>query len=160
MAGKKKPKQARGGDIEYQRCAVEWRRRRNDPDRGAANWMLDPADLPVDPVAFMKTLRVLGTITQDPALKAAPAAIWRHDLVDGAGQWKRYAILANPFVRDLCEDIEAMIDEHGLSERQSVAEAVVKWNIEAQSFDAAHKRLTRLLHAYRKFVVHRWKPPR
>jgi hypothetical protein len=156
MAGRKRkpPKRARGGDIEYQRCAVEWRRRRNDPDRAATNWLLDPADLPVDPVAFMKTLRVLGATTQDPALKAALAAIWRHDLVDGAGQWKRYAILANPFTRDLCEDIEDAIT-HAPSERQAVAEAVVKWNIEAQSFDAAHKRLTRLLREYRKVVGHK-----
>jgi hypothetical protein len=157
MAGrkrKKKPKRTRGGDVAYRRCALAWRHGRNDPDRGAANWMLDPADLPVDPAAFMQTLRALGTLTQDPALKAIPAIIWRHDLVDGAGQWKRYAILASPFTRDLCDDIEGMI-ARGVSERQAIAEAVVKWSIEAQSFDAAHKRLTRLLREYRKAVGHK-----
>ncbi len=151
----KKAKQARGGDPEYQRCAAEWWKRRKGPDRGAANWMLDPADLPVDPAAFVKTLRVLAEVTQDPAFSAARAAVVRHNLVVlGTGKWKRYAILASPFTRDLCEDIEHMI-AHGLSERQAVAEAVVKWSIEATGFDAAHKRLTRLLHACRKAVGHR-----
>jgi hypothetical protein len=150
MAGKK-PKQASGGDIEYQRCAAAWKQGRNHPDRGAANWMLDPADLPVDPAKLVAALRMLGTLTQDPAFDAARSAVITHELVDGAGRWKRYAILASPFARDLCEDIESMITPK-MSERQAVAEAVVKWRIEAQSFDAAHKRLTRLLHAYRKVV--------
>ena len=111
MAGRKrkKPKRAPRDDIEYGRCAAEWKRGRNDPARGAANWMLDPADLPVDPAALMTTLRVLGTITQDRAFDTARSAVFRHDLVGGAGRWKRYAILASPFARDLCEDIEDMI---------------------------------------------------
>ena len=148
----KKTTQASGDDLEYKRCAAEWWKRREDPDRGAANWMLDPADLSVDPAALVKTLRVLAEVTQDPAFMAARAAVFRHNLVvPGTGKWRRYAILASPFTRDLCEDIEHMM-AHGLSERQAVAEAVVKWSIEATGFDAAHKRLTRLLHAYRKAV--------
>jgi hypothetical protein len=90
----------------------------------------------------------------DPVFTAARAAVFKHNLVHiGTGKWRRYAILASPFTRDLCEDVEHMIKQHG-SERHGIAQAVVKWRIEAASFPAAHKALTRLLHEYRKIVGH------
>src|SRR5262245_40088392 len=108
MAARKrrKRKQPRVSDAEYHRCAVAWER---NPDRGAGNWMLEPADLPVGPIPFMQTLRALGMVAQDRAIRAAADAILKLHLVDAKGRWNRYANLANPLTLDLCEDIEIMI---------------------------------------------------
>lgn len=86
---------------EYEQFAAEWQRRRKDGDRGAANWLLEPAGLPVDATALMQTLRVLGEITQDPTFAAARVALAGHGLVDADGKWKRHAILASELARDV-----------------------------------------------------------
>jgi hypothetical protein len=102
----------------------------------------------------MKTLSVLGTITQDRVFDAARAAVVAHRLVnDRSGQWRRYAVLAHEPVRRLCEAIEAAIAA-GVSERAAVAEATFEFNIQAASFPAAHQRVYRLLREYRKSVQH------
>lgn len=83
-------------DSEYEQFAAEWERRRNDPDRGAANWLVEPAGLAVDPMALHKTLRALATIRQDRAFDAARIALAAHELVDVVTEeWKRPAILAS-----------------------------------------------------------------
>lgn len=135
-------------ESEYDQFAAEWQRRRNDPDRGAANWLLEPAGLPVDATALMQTLRVLGEITQDPTFAAARVALAGHGLVDADGKWKRNAILASELARDVCEAIAEAIAA-GVSERQAFAEATVTLNVKATSFEAAVKRVRLLYQAYK-----------
>ncbi|MGY3122743.1 hypothetical protein ACVWXQ_006680 [Bradyrhizobium sp. S3.14.4] len=133
---------------EYEQFAAEWERRRNDPHRGAANWLVEPAGLPVDPLELVQTLRVLGEITQDPTFAAARVALAGHGLVDIDGKWKRHAILASEPARDVCEAIAEAIAA-GVSERQAFAEAAVTLNIAATSFEGAVKRVRLLYLAYK-----------
>jgi hypothetical protein len=74
-------------------------------------------------------------------------------LIDRAtGHWSRPGVtLSNPLTQTACEIIEDMIAA-GISERLALADAVVELNIDANSFDAAWKRLERLLHEWRKGV--------
>ena len=70
---------------EYRQFAALWERRRNDPDRGGVNWLVEPAGLAVDDFGLavdagdlIKTLRALGNITQDEAFNAARSALITH----------------------------------------------------------------------------------
>ena len=58
-------------------------------------------------------------------------------------------IPASADVMIVCEGIDEAI-KGGVPERQAIAEEFLTLDIEAQSFDAAHKRLTRLFREYRK----------
>jgi hypothetical protein len=133
---------------EYRKFAAEWERRKNDPDRGAANWIVEPAGLAVDATALMATLRVLASITQDPAFDAARSAVVAHALVDADGKWKRPAILASQVALEVCEVIEETIAS-GVPQRQALAGAAAELNIAAQSFGAAVARVRRLFREYR-----------
>jgi hypothetical protein len=76
MPGPKR--KTRKHDDRYEACRLAWERGRENPDRGAANWMLDPADLPVDPAAFVSKFEPnpLAAIAQAEQRQAASAERW------------------------------------------------------------------------------------
>lgn len=142
---RKKPKPT----PEYERWRAEWGRQRRARKAGdTASWLFDPAHLPADATSFVATLGALGFITQDPAFHAARSAIIEHDLVDGAGQWKRYLIFAHRDANMVCEEIAKGIAA-GVPARQAFAEVAVTLNVEGASFEAAVLRVRRFYRAWR-----------
>ena len=138
-------------DARYKALAAEWEQRRKAPDRGGSEWLVDRAELPVDPLPFLQTLRRLGYLTQDDRFIELHSALMRGDLIDPAtGKW---SLGDSEITRVLPELIEQTIAA-GTKERQAIAEAVAVFELypDAQSFDAAWKRLERRLHDWRKSV--------
>jgi hypothetical protein len=145
---KAKTRKKRGRYAEF---AAEWDRRREG--RGAGDWLVDKPELALDAVPFLQTLQRLGYVTRDRRFVDLHWFVMNSDLIDRAtGHWSRPGVtLSNPLTQTACEIIEDMIAA-GISERLALADAVVELNIDANSFDAAWKRLERLLHEWRKGV--------
>ena len=138
-------------DARYEACRREWDRRRKAPDRGGGEWLVDKPDLPVDPLPFLQTLRGLGYVTQDNRFIELHRHLMASDLIDHAtNQW---SLIGTKLMQVLPELIEEAIAA-GRTERQAIAEAVATFELypDAQSFDAAFKRLERRLHEWRKSV--------
>jgi hypothetical protein len=146
----KKPK--RQPDASYEAYGAEWERRRKAPDRGGGEWLVDRPKLPVDPVPFLQTLRQLGYVTQDRRFMELHRYLMTgSDLIDPATEkWSLHGTKLARFLPELIENAIA----GDFPERQAIAEAVAKFGLylDAQSFDAAWKRLERLLHEWRKSV--------
>jgi hypothetical protein len=143
------PKKAKKPDASYEAFRAEWDRRRNAPDRGGGEWLVEKPELPVDPLPFLQTLRRLGYVTQDDRFIELHRDLMGSELIDPAtGKWSLN--VANP-TQLLPELIEQAIAA-GITERQAIAEAVAVYELypDAHSFDAAWKRLERLLHEWRK----------
>ncbi len=146
----KKPKKPEP-DAAYKAFAAEWDRRRKAPDQGGGVWLTDRPELPVAPLPFMQTLRLLGYHTQNDRFVEMHSALMGSDLIDAAtGTW---SLSGTEIVRLLPQLIEDAIAA-GTAERQAIAEAVAVFDLypEAASFNAAWKRLERLLHDWRKSV--------
>jgi hypothetical protein len=146
----KKPKKPEP-DALYKAFSAEWERRRQAPDRGGGEWLVERTKLPVDPLPFLQTLRRLGYLTQDDRFIELHSALMGSDLIDPAtGKW---SLSGTELARLLLELIEEAIAA-GTKERQAIAEAVAVFELypDAASFDAAWKRLERLLHEWRKGV--------
>ena len=138
-------------DAIYKAFSAEWERRRNAQDRGGGEWLVERPKLPVDPLPFLQTLRRLAYVTQDDRFAELHSALMKSDLIDPAtGTW---SLFGTELARLLPELIEQAIAA-GTPERQAIAEAVAVFELypDAASFDAAWKRLERLLHAWRKGV--------
>lgn len=134
----------------YDQLAADWKRRAHDSDHGGGDWLVDKPDLPMDAVPFLMTLRRLSYVTQDRRYFDLHGELLHGGLIDAKGKWSRFGtVLAHPDTRLLCEQVEQYIAA-GVPEREVLAEAVVEFNIEAASFDAAVKRLKRLLREHRK----------
>jgi hypothetical protein len=143
------PKKAKKPDARYEAFRAEWERRRKAPDHGGGEWLVDKPKLPVDPLPFLQTLRRLGYVTQDVRFIELHGALMGSDLIDPAtGKW---SLFGTELARLLPELIEEAITPD-TSERQAIAEAVAVFELypDAQSFDAAWKRLERRLHEWRK----------
>lgn len=144
----KKPKKPEP-DARYKAFAREWEQRRKKPDRGGGEWLVERPELPVEPLPFLQTLRRLGYLTQDDRFIELHSALMTSDLIDPAtGTW---SLFGTEITRLLPELIEQAIAA-GTKERRAIAEAVAVFDLypNAQNFDAAWKRLERLLHAWRK----------
>lgn len=145
------PKKAKKPDASYEAFRAEWERRRKAPDRGGGEWLVEKPELPVDPLPFLQTLRRLGYITQDDRFAELHRDLMGSALIDSAtGTW---SLFGTEITRLLPEIIEEAIAA-GTSERQAIAEAVAVFELypDAASFDAAWKRLERLLQEWRKGV--------
>jgi hypothetical protein len=139
-------------DASYEAFRAEWERRRNAPDRGGSEWLVDTPKLPVDPLPFLQTLRGLGYVTQDQRFLELRRYVMASDLIDPAtGKW---SLSSAKLARVLPELIEEAIAA-GTTERQAIAEAVAELDLypDALSFDAAWMRLWRLLQEWRKGVL-------
>ena len=136
-------------DALYEAFRAEWERRRKAPDRGGGEWLVDKPDLPVDPLPFLQTLRRLGYLTQDRRFIELHRYLMGSDLIDPATE--KWSLLGAKISRFLPELIDEAIAE-GTTERLAIAEAVAEFGLylDAQSFDAAWKRLERLLHESRR----------
>ena len=137
----------------YEALRAEWERRRKAPDRGGGEWLVDKPELPLDAVPFLATLRRLGYQLQDQRFFDLHRELVMSDLIDPkTGKWSRFGTtLANPETQFMCEMIEQSIAA-GSTEREAIAETVVELELDAASFDAAWKRIERLLHEWRKRV--------
>ena len=136
-------------DARYEAFRAEWERRRKAPERGGGEWLVDKPELPVDPLPFLQTLRRLGYVTQDNQFIELHRHLMGSDLIDPTT--KQWSLFGTKLTRLLPELIEEAI-AGGTTERQAIAEAVAVFELypDAQSFDAAWKRLERLLHEWRK----------
>jgi hypothetical protein len=136
-------------DARYEAFRAEWERRRKAPDRGGGEWLVDKPDLVVDPLPFLQTLRRLGYVTQDNRYIELYRHLMGSGLIDRATE--KWSLLGTKILRLLPELIEEAIAA-GSTERQAIAEAVVVFELypDAQSFDAAWKRLERHLHEWRR----------
>ena len=146
----KKPKKPEP-DAAYKAFAAEWDRRRKAPDQGGGVWLTDRPKLPVEPLRLLQTLRLLAYLTQNDRFIEPHSALIGSDLIDAAtGTWSLSGTEITRLLPQLIEDAIAA----GASERQAIAEAVTVFDLypEAASFDAAWKRLERLLHEWRKSV--------
>jgi hypothetical protein len=143
------PKKAKTPDARYEAFRAEWDRRRKAPDRGGGEWLVDKPELPVEPLPFLQTLRRLGYVTQDDRFIELHRYLMASDLIDPAT--KKWSLFGTRLMRLLPELIEEAIAA-GTTERQAIAEAVAVFELypDAQNFDAAWKRLERLLHESRK----------
>jgi hypothetical protein len=139
-------------DARYEALRAEWERRRKAPDRGRGEWLVEKPELPVDPVPFLQTLRQLHYVTQDRRFIELHRYLMGSDLIDPATE--KWSLHGTKLTRFLPELIEEAIAAGVTTERQAIAEAVAKFGLylDAQSFDAAWKRLERLLHEWRKSV--------
>jgi hypothetical protein len=147
------PKRAKKPDASYEAFRAEWERQRKAPDRGGGEWLVEKPWLPVDPVPFLQTLRQLGSVTQDRRFMELHGYLMTgSDLIDPATE--KWSLHDTKLARFLPELIEEAIAAGVTTERQAIAEAVTKFGLylDAQSFDAAWKRLERLLHEWRKSV--------
>jgi hypothetical protein len=143
------PKKAKKPDARYEAFRAEWERRRNAPDRGGSEWLVDKPELPVDPLPFLQTLRRLGYVTQDDRFIELHRHLTGSALIDPAtGTWSLFGTELTRLLPELIEEAIAA----GTTERQAIAEAVAVFELypDAQSFDAAWKHLERLLHEWRK----------
>jgi hypothetical protein len=132
----------------YEHWRAEWESRRAE-HRGSA-WLIDAPELPMNAGAFITTLQRLGYLTQDNRFHVVRDLVLDSGMVLTTGKWTRYGpVLANPISRKVCALIEEGI-AGGLSEREALAQAAAAYSIGAATFDAAVKRLRRLLVAYRK----------
>jgi len=61
------PRKAKKGKRRDRYAALrdEWGRRREAPDRGGGDWLVDKPDLALNAQPFLQTLRLLGYATQD-----------------------------------------------------------------------------------------------
>ena len=146
------PKRAKKPDASYEAFRAEWERRRKAPDRGGGEWLVEKLKLPVDPVPLLQTLRRLGYVTQDRRFMELHRYLMMSELIDPATE--KWSLHGTKLARFLPELIEEAIAAGVTTERQAIAEAVAKFGLylDAQSFDAAWKRLERLLHEWRKSV--------
>jgi hypothetical protein len=138
----------------YAELKAKWEARYKDPNyAGGGDWLVDMAELPLDATPFLRTLRVLGSPTQDRRFEELHRWIMRSNLYDrGTGHWSRYGTtLANPVAWEMCETIENRIAS-GFTERLAIAEVVAELALGEHSFDAACQSVKRLVNAYRKFV--------
>jgi hypothetical protein len=145
------PKKAKKPDASYEAFRAEWERRRKAPDRGGSEWLVAQAELPVDPLPFLQTLRRLGYLTQDDRFIELHRDLMLSALIDSAtGTWSLFGTEPTRLLPELIEEAIAA----GTTERQAIAEAVAVFELypDAASFDAAWKRLERLLHEWRKGV--------
>ena len=109
------PKKAKTGKRDettarYAELKTKWEARRNDPNYGGGgDWLVDKPELALDAVPFLKTLRVLGYVTQDPRCADLHQAIMRSNLIDLAtGKWSRYGTtLANPVTWEMWEELRS-----------------------------------------------------
>ena len=146
----KKPKKPEP-DARYKAFSAEWAQRRNAQDRGGSEWLVDRTKLPVAPLPFLQTLRRLGYATQDDRFIELHSALMASDLIDPATEtWSLFGTEITRLLPELIEEVIAA----GIPERQAIAEAVAVFDLypDAASFDAAWKRLERLLHEWRKSV--------
>ena len=146
----KKPKKPEPDAI-YKAFSADWQRRRKAPDRGGSEWMVERTKLPVEPLPFLQTLRRLAYVMQDDRFIELHSALMGSDLIDPTtGKW---SLSGTELARVLLELIEEAIAA-GTSERQAIAEAVAVFELypDAASFDAACKRLERLLREWQKGV--------
>ena len=144
----------RGG---YDHYKAEWEQRRNDPDFGKGyEWLTEPPALEVAAQPFLATLNELGNLTQDPRFHELRNAIMATRLIDKDGNWAAAQVLnlGNPRVRDFFEEIlEAILAKRG-SRRVILAKVAAEMQIRANSFEAAHARLTVLWRAWMRW---KWK---
>jgi hypothetical protein len=144
---KKTKKPENKPDAQYEALRAEWERRRKTPDRAGGEWLVEKPDLPVDPMPLLQTLRRLSYLTGDNRFTE-----WRSHLmglIDPAtGQW---SLSDTKIARQLPELIEEAIAD-GVSERQAIAEAVAVLVLhpDANSFEAACKRVERQLDEWRE----------
>lgn len=136
----------------YDRCKARWEKRERGPSGG--DWLVDQPELPLDAVPFLATLRILGYQTQDPRFHELHRDLIASGLIDQAtGKWSRYGTtLTHPLVQDMCEGIEELIATGRFTKREAIADAVAELGLDAANFDAACKRVRRLLDEYRKAV--------
>jgi hypothetical protein len=117
---------------------------------GGGNWLVGKLDLPQDAISFLTTLRMLGQHLHDNRYRDLAAELLMSDLIDRkTGKWSYFDV--NQETQLLFEQIEDMIAS-GVSERETLAQAIVDFDITGHSFGAVHKDLERLLKEYRKRV--------
>ena len=120
---------------------------------GGGNWLVDKLDLHQDAISFLATLRILGRHMHDQRYRDLAAELLMSDLIDReTGKWSYFDV--NPETQLLFEQIEDMIAS-GVSVRETLAQAIVDFDITGHSFGAVHKDLERLLKEYRKRVRHK-----
>jgi hypothetical protein len=144
----------RGG---YDRYKDEWQRHRNDPDFGKGyEWLTEPPTLQVAAQPFLATLNELGNLTQEPRFHELRDVIMKSALIDKDGNWSAVNVLnlCNPRVRHFFEKILEEIGTRKGSRRVILARVAAEMQITANSFQAAHRRLTVLWLAWRRW---RWK---
>jgi hypothetical protein len=144
----KNPKERGKPDARFEAFRDEWEQRRKAPDRGGSEWLVERPDLPVDPVPFLQTLRRLDYFTQDHCFIELHRHLIVSRLIDLPKE--KWSLFGTKRTRILFELIEEEIAA-GNTERQAIADAVAAFGLfpEALSFDAAWKRLERLLHEWR-----------
>jgi hypothetical protein len=153
---KKAKKAEKKPDAHFAAFRVEWERRRKAPDRGT-EWLVEKPRLPVEPMPFLRTLRQIGHLTQDRRYIDLHQHLMGSDLIDRAtGRWSFHGTKIARVLPELIE--EAIAD--GFTEREAIAEAVAVFELypDAASFDAAWKRLERLLHEWRKKALDKNRP--
>jgi hypothetical protein len=144
----------RGG---YDHYKHEWERHRNDPDFGKGyEWLTEHPTLQVAAQPFLATLNALGNLTQEPRFQELHDLIMKSALIKD-GNWSPAwcLVMCNPRVRDFFEDILVEIGMKKGSRRVILAKVAAEKQIAANSFEAAHARLTVLWRAWR-----RWKQSR
>jgi hypothetical protein len=140
----------RGGYVHYKQ---EWERHRNDPDFGKGyEWLTEPPALKVPAPIFLATLEELGNLTQVADFQELRNGIMKSLLIDKNGNWAPAHVLnvCDPRVQNLCEDILEEIGTKKGSRRAILAKVAAEKQIIANSFEAAHARLTLLWREWKR----------
>jgi hypothetical protein len=116
-------------------------------------WLTEPPALEVAAQPFLATLNELGNLTQDPRFHELRNAIMATPLINKDGNWAAAQVLnlGNPRVRDLGEKILEAIGTKRGSRRVILAKVAAEMQIRANSFEAAHARLTVLWRAWKRW---------
>jgi hypothetical protein len=138
----------------YDYYKAEWERRRNDPDFGKGNeWLTEAPALAVPASPFLATLDELGKLTQVPDFQELRNGIMNSLLIDKNGNWAATHVLnvCNPRAQEVCEGILEAIGTKKGSRRVVLAKVAAEMQITANSFEAAHARLTLLWRAWKRW---------
>jgi hypothetical protein len=145
---------------EYENYKAEWEQHRNDPNFGKGHeWLTEPPALQVAARPFLATLNELGNLTQQPSLHEARNLIMESALIDKDGNWSAAwcLVLCNPRVRDFFESVLMEIGTRKGSRRVILAKVAAEIQITANSFEAAHARLTVLWRAWKRWKAQQLK---
>ena len=109
-------------------------------------WLTEPPALEIAAQPFLATLDELGKLTQ----------IMNSGLIDKNGNWAATHVLNayNPRVASLFEEVLEEIGTKKGSRRVILAKVAAEKQISANSFEAAHARLT---HQWRAWKLLKWR---
>jgi hypothetical protein len=144
----------------YDHYKAVWERRRNDPDFGKGyEWLTEPPALEAAAQPFLATLEELGKLTQLPDFHGLRNEVMNSLLIDKNGNWAATHVLnvCNPRVQEVCEGILEAIGTKKGSRRVVLAKVAAEMQITANSFEAAHARLTVLWRAWKRWKAQQLK---